>query len=297
MTKLIALFTFLFISIAAFGQTVYTVETIPDPKQTGGGYVSNPDGVIDASTLQNINAVLAALEDSTTIQVAVVVVNSIGDEVPGDFRTKLFRHWGIGQEDNNNGLLILLVMDQRRMEFEVGYGLEGILTDIMCVRIQQTYMVPLAKEGRMSEAVLAGVMQVNQILTDPQYRDEVYADSLNNASNNAWWKDPVSGMGLGVIGGIYALIAYAIFANRKSSLKKAPGYVKNNYSDAYTKTKFGLLNIGAPAGLLAWQEIEGSLRIFEFAAILYGIFLIILLEKRFRLNSSFFSLLEVTLGI
>ena len=284
MTKLIALFTFLFISIAAFGQTVYTVETIPDPKQTGGGYVSNPDGVIDASTLQNINAVLAALEDSTTIQVAVVVVNSIGDEVPGDFRTKLFRYWGIGQEDNNNGLLILLVMDQRRMEFEVGYGLEGILTDIMCVRIQQTYMVPLAKEGRMSEAVLAGVMQVNQILTDPQYRDEVYADSLNNASNNAWWKDPVSGMGLGVIGGIYALIAYAIFANRKSSLKKAPGYVKNNYSDAYTKTKFGLLNIGAPAGLLAWQEIEGSLRIFEFAAILYGIFLIILLEKRFRLN-------------
>lgn len=284
MTKLIALFTFLFISIAAFGQTVYTVETIPDPKQTGGGYVSNPDGVIDASTVQNINAVLAALEDSTTIQVAVVVVNSIGDEVPGDFRTKLFRHWGIGQADNNNGLLILLVLDQRRMEFEVGYGLEGILTDIMCVRIQQTYMVPLAKEGRMSEAVLAGVMQVNQILTDPQYRDEVYADSLNNSSNNAWWKDPVSGMGLGVIGGIYALIAYAIFANRKSSLKKAPSYVKNNYSDAYTKTKFGLLNIGAPAGLLAWQEIEGSLRIFEFAAILYGIFLIILLEKRFRLN-------------
>ena len=103
MTKLIALFTFLFISIAAFGQTVYTVETIPDPKQTGGGYVSNPDGVIDASTVQNINAVLTALEDSTTIQVAVVVVNSIGDEVPGDFRTKLFRHWGIGQEDNNNG--------------------------------------------------------------------------------------------------------------------------------------------------------------------------------------------------
>jgi uncharacterized protein len=104
MTKLIALFAFLFISIAAFGQTVYTVETIPDPKQTGGGYVSNPDGVIDASTVQNINAVLAALEDSTTIQVAVVVVNSIGDEVPGDFRTKLFRYWGIGQEDNNNGL-------------------------------------------------------------------------------------------------------------------------------------------------------------------------------------------------
>jgi uncharacterized protein len=63
MTKLIALFAFLFISIAAFGQTVYTVETIPDPKQTGGGYVSNPDGVIDASTVQNINAVLAALED------------------------------------------------------------------------------------------------------------------------------------------------------------------------------------------------------------------------------------------
>ena len=87
-----------------------------------------------------------------------------GDAVPGDFRTQLFRYWGIGQQENNNGLLILLVIDQRRMEFEVGYGLEGILTDAVCKRIQEVYMVPLAKEGRFDDCVLAGVNEVIKIL-------------------------------------------------------------------------------------------------------------------------------------
>lgn len=288
MKKAHVLLFFLAFTIISKAQTAYTVETIPDPKTTGGGYVSNPDGVIDASTVETINAVLARLEDSTTIQVAVAVVNSIGNEVPGDFRTKLFRYWGIGQKDNNNGLLILLVIDQRRMEFEVGYGLEGILTDIMCVRIQQTYMVPLAKEGKMSEAVLEGVLQVNKILTDPQYRDEVYADSLSSNSSNVWWKNAVSGTGLSIVAGIYALIAWGVFASRKNALKKAPGYVKNNYSEAYSKSKFSLLNIGLPAGYIAWQEIAGNLRIFEFALFGYGLLMLLLLEKRFRLNRFIF---------
>ncbi len=267
-----------------FAQTAYTVETIPDPKNNGGGYVSNPDNVIDVSTVETINAVLRALEDSTTIQVAVVVVNSIGDEVPAQFRTELFRYWGVGQKDNDNGLLILLVMDQRRMEFEVGYGLEGILTDIMCVRIQQTHMVPLAKEGKYSDAVLAGVLQINKVLVDPQYRDEVYADSLSNSGPIAWWKDTVATQAIWIFAGVYGLIAFAVFRGRKTAVTKAPSYVKNNFSDAYANTKFAILNLAAPATFIAWQEIAGNLRIFEFAAFIYGLILVLLLEKRFRVN-------------
>src|SRR5689334_6234423 len=64
-------------------QIIYTVETVPDPKLSPGwNYVSNPDSVISASTVEEINTSLKSLEDSTTAQVAVVILNSIGDEVP-----------------------------------------------------------------------------------------------------------------------------------------------------------------------------------------------------------------------
>ena len=73
------------ISAETYSQTVWTVETIPNPKTTYNGFVSNPDQVLDERSVGYINTLLQALEDSTTVQVAVVVVNSIGDAVPGDF--------------------------------------------------------------------------------------------------------------------------------------------------------------------------------------------------------------------
>jgi uncharacterized protein len=279
---LLLILVFCFTS-GVFAQTVHTVESIPNPKQTYNGYVSNPDNILDASTVGRVNAVLQQLEDSTTIQVAVAVVNSIGDEVPADFRTKLFRAWGVGQPGIDNGLLVLVVMDQRRFEFEVGYGLEGIITDIMSVRIQQTYMVPLAKEGKMNEAILAGVMQINQILIDPQYRSEVYADSLSN-ENTKWFRHPVSNTALIIFASIYAIILAAIKGGRKSFLQKAPAYVKNHFSQSYDMGKLAVLNIGVPVVFYANEVFGGSLRVFEMAIFVYLFIMVLLLEKRLRVN-------------
>ena len=278
----------LFFTFNLFGQTAYTVETIPNPKTGYGGLVSNPDHVLSESAVSSINQLLLALEDSTTAQVAVVVVNSIGDQVPGDFRTQLFRYWGIGQKENNNGLLILLVMDQRRMEFEVGYGLEGILTDAVCKRIQEVYMVPLAKEGRFDDCVLAGVNEVIKILQDPIYREDVLAESLNEYGYKPWWREDSSIIGLIIFGLGYMLTAIGTFANRKKNLKTAPAYVKNNTNEAYMKTKFVAMNLGIPAAFLTWQELMGSVRIFEAGLFIYGFIMVLLVEKRFRINKYIF---------
>ena len=148
------------------GQQVWTVKTVPDPKaQPGFNYVSNPDGILSNSTVAEINADLKQLEDATTDQVAVVVLNSIGKKIPRDFAMELLRYWGVGVKEKNNGALILLVMDQRRMEFEVGYGLEGRLTDLVSKKIQEDYMVPYAKQGNYDAAVQNGVRQVAQLLS------------------------------------------------------------------------------------------------------------------------------------
>ena len=272
------------ISAETYSQTVWTVETIPNPKTTYNGFVSNPDQVLDERSVGYINTLLQALEDSTTVQVAVVVVNSIGDAVPGDFRTTLFRYWGVGQKDNNNGLLILMVMDQHRIEFETGYGLEPILTDAMCKRIQVEQMVPLAKEEKYSEAMLAGVREVIKILMDPTYREEVFAYSTENYMERPWWRKDASSVGVVAFIFVYLISLLVSIGSRKTRLKSAPQYLKKYNNPVYNNTKVALLNIGLPAAFFGSQLFSGSLRIFEFALFVYALFAILLFEKRMRLN-------------
>jgi uncharacterized protein len=284
MLKYFLIVLVLSISAETFSQTAWTVENIPNPKTSYNGFVSNPDQVLDERSVGYINTLLQALEDSTTVQVAVVVVNSIGDAVPGDFRTKLFRYWGVGQKDNNNGLLILMVMDQRRVEFETGYGLEPILTDAMCKRIQIEQMVPLLKEGNYSEAVLGGVREVIKILMNPDYREEVFAYSTENYMERPWWRKDASSVGVVAFIFVYLISLLVSIGSRKTRLKSAPQYIKKYNNPVYNNTKVALLNIGLPAAFFASQLFSGSLRLFEFALFVYALFAILLFEKRMRLN-------------
>ncbi len=159
------LFVFLLASCDKKNEKEWTVDTVPNPKESPGwDYVSNPDSVLTEATVARINDYLKALEQTTTDQGAVVILNSIGTTVPKQFATGLFRKWGIGQRDKNNGFLMLLVIGQRRVEFEIGYGLEGTLTDVFSKRIQEQYMLPYAREGDYDAAVINGVEQICLLL-------------------------------------------------------------------------------------------------------------------------------------
>ncbi|MVM39280.1 hypothetical protein GO730_19810 [Spirosoma sp. HMF3257] len=171
--------------VPAIAQT-YTLETIPNPKQSQSShYVSNPDHILSNAAVSQLDAMLGKLEDSTTAQVAVVCVNSIGESVPKDFATALFRKWGLGYQKKNNGLLILLVKDQHRIEMETGYGLEGILPDAICKRIQAENIVPLAKIGDFDGAMIAGVQSVINRLSTPEATNEVHDDSKAKADRQS----------------------------------------------------------------------------------------------------------------
>ncbi|RSK37309.1 TPM domain-containing protein [Hymenobacter metallilatus] len=124
------------------------LSRIPDPKTLGETYLSNPDSLLAPATVQDLNATLRALDQSGRAHLDVVAVRSIGEETPKTAATALFNRWKIGDPQKNNGLLLLLVLDQRRVEIETGYGLEADLPDITCFRIQQQYMVPLLRAQR-----------------------------------------------------------------------------------------------------------------------------------------------------
>ncbi|PYF75655.1 TPM domain-containing protein [Pedobacter nutrimenti] len=133
------------------------LDTIPDPKTLGESYVSNPDNLLSDATVSTLNRDLSALDQEGTAHIDVVFVKSIGDNVPKDIAHELFRKWKIGDQKSNNGLLIFMVKDQKRIEFETGYGLEGSLPDMICRRIQEDYMIPYARNNDFDNAVLKGV--------------------------------------------------------------------------------------------------------------------------------------------
>ncbi|HET9503050.1 MAG TPA: TPM domain-containing protein [Hymenobacter sp.] len=143
------------------------LTAIPDPKTLGEAYVSDPDGVLPPGAAPTLNAQLDSLDRSGRAHIDVVLVRSLGELVPKTAATALFNKWKIGSKATNNGLLMLLVLDQRRVEFETGYGLEADLPDIICYRIQQRYMLEHARAGNYDVAVRAGVAAIIRRLRPP----------------------------------------------------------------------------------------------------------------------------------
>jgi uncharacterized protein len=167
-TKLILFF--LLTAATLYGQ-VYTVETVPDNKLINDSYVSNPDKIIQPGTSAKIDSVLRNLENVTGNQVAVVLLNSIGEADPFTFAQELFDSWKIGSAQNDNGLLVLLVKDKHAIRFHTGDGVEGILPDIICKRIQMEKMVPSFRENNYDEGIFQGILAVAAILTNPAAGD------------------------------------------------------------------------------------------------------------------------------
>lgn len=168
------LLVLLVIALASQAQ-VYSVETVPNTKLVNNSYVSDPSRILNDSTVARINQLLGDLEKTATAQVAVVMLPSIGEADHVDFAQRLFRYWGIGQASNNNGLLILFIMDQRTVRFHTGYGIEGVLPDVTCKRIQQRFMVPYFKEGDYNTGMLNGIKATVSILSKPEAIEELFA--------------------------------------------------------------------------------------------------------------------------
>ncbi|MFZ6014095.1 MAG: TPM domain-containing protein [Bacteroidota bacterium] len=166
-------FFFTLVFVAAHLNAQSTVDSIPNQKLISGSYVSNPDRILSDATVANIDTLLRNLEKKTTVQVAVVAVSSIGERDIFEFAQELFTAWGIGSKGNDNGLLLLLVDDIHTIRFHTGYGVEGALPDATCKRIQRDYMVPEFKKGDYNAGMVAGLQEVEKILTDPAYAEEL----------------------------------------------------------------------------------------------------------------------------
>ena len=159
-----------------------SVDDVPNVRLTDvRRYVSDPTNILAPAATDTINAILGRLEKSTGIETAVVMLPSIGENDIFDFSTSLFRKWGIGKKKSDNGLLILFVMDQHKVRFSTGYGIEGTMTDAMSKRIQMQYMVPAFKQSDWNKGMVDGVRATAKVLDgsmEPEAADSDTDDIL-----------------------------------------------------------------------------------------------------------------------
>lgn len=182
--KRIFLFSLLLVAVLGTATArTYRVGEIPNVQlRDARRYVSNPDGILSAEAVRRIDSICGSLRGRGLAQVAVVAVDDIAGGDPFSFAIELFRSWGVGSARSSNGLGVLLVKDLHEIRFVTGGGLEGILPDALCKRIQMQRMLPFFREGDYSAGMVAGLEAAATVLEggDPDLEKE-------SRSYITWW--------------------------------------------------------------------------------------------------------------
>ncbi|MEX0346905.1 MAG: YgcG family protein [Rhizobiaceae bacterium] len=147
------------------------------------GRVVDNAGLLDTATKTAIEQKLQAHEAKSSDQVVVATIISLEGEALEEYANLLFRHWGLGQADQNNGVLLLVAKNDRKIRIEVGYGLEGTLTDLHSKLIIDNIIVPAFKSGDFAAGISAGVDDILSVLAgngeELQQRFAAYEESTD----------------------------------------------------------------------------------------------------------------------
>lgn len=135
--------------------------SFPSPQ----GYVNDFANVLDADSRTRLNDVITGLEKKTTAEIAVVTVNSLEGMTVEEYANRLFQKWGIGKKGKDNGLLVLICPPERKMRVEVGYGLEGVITDGLAGSVIRNSFTPAFKQGEYGKGTVEGVTQLARFVT------------------------------------------------------------------------------------------------------------------------------------
>jgi len=136
------------------------VQEIPPLTQR----VTDTTGMLNSEQQGHLEQILSDLEKTKGSQVAVLIVATTAPEDIADYSMRAVEAWKLGRKDVDDGVLLLIAQDDRRMRIEVGYGLEGSITDLSAGRIIREYMTPEFRRGRFYEGTLAGTAQIINLI-------------------------------------------------------------------------------------------------------------------------------------
>lgn len=217
-----------------------SARTIPAFK----GYVNDYADMISGPVEAKLEQTLQSFEHTDSTQLAVLTVDSLEGDPLEDFSIRVAEKWGVGQKGKDNGVLLLVAKKERRARLEVGYGLEGVLTDLLAGRIIDDVITPRFKSGQFDQGFEAGVMAVIQAT-----RGEFKADQTSSRRGGRREPSPLlsylffCGIAISFLGKAsrkWGMVAGAIILPVAVLLASFPGWL----------ILLVLIPVGALAGLL-----------------------------------------------
>lgn len=139
------------------------------------GFVNDLAGVLSDDQASALEGIATRLKEGSGAELAIAIVPSAAPLDPKSYAVGLFERWGPGRMGRDDGVLILLAMAERRIEVEVGYGLEGVLPDGRVGRILDAVAVPHFREGRMGEGLVATAEALAQVVGGAEGADAIGA--------------------------------------------------------------------------------------------------------------------------
>src|SRR3989338_5032343 len=132
------------------------------------GYITDAANIIDDSVQNQLEALLAEFERNTSTQIAVATIPSLERSDINTYAVELFKEWGIGKKGSDNGVLLVVAPQERKWRIEVGYGLEGVLTDAHSGMIGRA-MLPYFKQNDFTAGITHGVKQIVAVVRGEQF--------------------------------------------------------------------------------------------------------------------------------
>lgn len=147
-------------------------------------FVSDPDGYLSASARARADAIALNIRRQTSAEVVVVVVRDMSGVDPLSYAIEIGDKWGVGKSDKDNGMIILVSMEDRQSGIAPGLGMEGIFTDIVCSDLRDKILNARLREGDVDGAVIETLSAIEKIATDPSNIDEIFSNEPNKTTDD-----------------------------------------------------------------------------------------------------------------
>lgn len=186
--------------------SVALAQTFPQPT----GFVNDYTNTLSNQTRVELESILINYEKETAREISVAIVQNLENTTVEDYAVRLFEKWQVGKKDQDNGLLFLIAKDDRKLRIEVGYGLEGLMTDLKSKKILDDIVTPAFRLGDFEGGVKDGVDAIIATLNN-----EYIPDSITTNVRRVIWESDFAGylIWAGFIGSSYF---FSIAARSKS---------------------------------------------------------------------------------
>lgn len=240
------------------------------------GFVNDFAGILSAPVRQNLEQTLREYEQKTSIELAVVTISSLEGNTVEDYTIGLARAWGVGKKKEDNGVVLLVAPNERKVRIEVGYSVEPDLTDGRAGTIIQNDIIPYFQKNRMADGVIAGVSGIIRTLGDTPFAERLALREAKKEQERIAHEQTMRAMKtFGMIAGMFAagvaligFVWYAVMRAIRNRRELQELHAKNilllkTCGEALRNARARYPNISAEFGLLKKENPKEVWRDFS----------------------------------